>query len=175
MLHLSGLVTLPRDVGNQLSETTLPVPRSLTSGLVAVLCFPLNVVCCPSGKLACICLIQQAPFWLAAPSCLQSCVHCLHGATEASATLTRQRNANHMPLEETRQCSSQSLLLRRWNDVLLAPYGATDPVAFYNQAFTTLQAWVLPRLAWLDGAFQGVKASGYMLPSTTPSSVATAG
>ena len=70
---------------------------------------------------------------------------------------------------------SPCVLLHRWNDVLLAPYGASAPVAFYNQAFSTLQGSVLPRLAWLDGAFQGVTASGYTMPLTTPSSIATAG
>ena len=65
--------------------------------------------------------------------------------------------------------------LRRWSDVLLAPYGATDPVAFYNQAFTTLQSWVLPRLAWLDGAFQAVTAAGYTMPATNTAALATAG
>lgn len=65
--------------------------------------------------------------------------------------------------------------LCRWSNVLLVPYGATDPVAFYNQAFTTLQSWVLPRLAWLDGAFQAVTAAGYMMPAMTSAAVATAG
>lgn len=68
------------------------------------------------------------------------------------------------------------VMLHRWTDVLLAPYGATDPVAFYHQAFTTLQGWVLPRLAWLDGAFQAVTAAGYVIqPAASPASVATAG
>ncbi|DBB02648.1 TPA: hypothetical protein ACH3X3_011616 [Trebouxia sp. C0006] len=65
----------------------------------------------------------------------------------------------------------------KWNDVLLAPYGATDPTAFYNQAFTAASNWTLQRLAWLDGAFQGVTANGDQIVqfSSAPANVATAG
>jgi len=60
---------------------------------------------------------------------------------------------------------------------LLAPYGATDPTAFYNQAFTAASNWTLQRLAWLDGAFQGVTANGDQIVqfSSAPANVATAG
>lgn len=69
------------------------------------------------------------------------------------------------------------IVLCRWTDVLLAPYGATDPTAFYNEAFTTVSSWLLPRLAWLDGAFQGVTANGNQIVqfSSAPADVATAG
>lgn len=64
----------------------------------------------------------------------------------------------------------------RWADVLLAPYGVTDPTAFYNQAFTTLSSWTLQRVAWLDGAFRDVAAAGNVIvPYGTAPSVATAG
>lgn len=66
----------------------------------------------------------------------------------------------------------------RWEDVLLAPYGATDPTAFYNQAFTTISAWTLQRMAWLDGAFRDVAAAGNTIVpygSSPTSSVSTAG
>ena len=65
----------------------------------------------------------------------------------------------------------------RWNDVLLAPYGATNPTAFYNQAFTTLSGWTLQRLAWLDQAFAAVSAAGnqIVLYPSSPQNVATAG
>ncbi|DBA72087.1 TPA: hypothetical protein ACH3X2_010812 [Trebouxia sp. C0005] len=65
----------------------------------------------------------------------------------------------------------------KWSNVLLAPYGATDPTAFYNQAFTTVSDWTLQRLAWLDGAFQGVTANGNQIVqfSSAPAGVATAG
>lgn len=61
--------------------------------------------------------------------------------------------------------------------MLLAPYAVTDPTAFYNQAFTALSSWTLQRLAWLDGAFQGVTAAGNMIVSFSAASepVATAG
>lgn len=66
----------------------------------------------------------------------------------------------------------------RWEDVLLAPYGAKDPTAFYNQAFTTISDWTLQRMAWLDGAFRDVAAAGNAIVpygTSPPSSVSTAG
>ena len=61
--------------------------------------------------------------------------------------------------------------------MLLEPYGATDPTAFYNQAFTAVSSWTLQRLAWLDGAFQAVAAAGNTIVpyNGTTSSIATAG
>ena len=60
--------------------------------------------------------------------------------------------------------------------MLLAPYGATDPTVFYNQAFSAISSWTLQRLAWLDGAFQAVDAAGNaIVPYITAQSTATAG
>ena len=67
-------------------------------------------------------------------------------------------------------------LFCRWRDVLLTPYGVTDPTARYNQAFDTISKWTLERMAWLDGAFQGVAAAGNKIVAFgSPPAVATAG